>query len=367
MNELIINIDDLVHNINVIRSKEEENYCFIAVVKGNAYGCNLKEYVEILKDMDIEYFAVASYSEVLEFRKYFTDKLLLLTPYSKEDIVKDLVDKDVIFTIDSIRQAKIIDKYAKEQNKKVYAHIKVDTGLNRYGYKYDDVESIINTINNTENIKYYGIYSHFSNSLAKNSKFSELQYERFVKVIEELEKNNIEFKLKHICNSSGYFKYPNMHLNAARIGSAFIGQATGINTDLKKIGTYHTHITKIINVKKGEFVGYANSFKANKDMTLAILPCGYFDGIGKTLTEQRFLFKSKVKKVLMSFNNIFKDNYYKIDNYNVIGQIGMHDTIIDITGKDLKVEDDLYFYNKPKLLDSSVKRVYKENNKTDIK
>ena len=367
MNELIINIDDLVHNINVIRSKEDENYTIIAVVKGNAYGCGLKEYVELLKDMDIEYFAVASYAEALEFRKYFTDKLLLLTPYSKEDIISDLIDKDIIFTIDSIREAKLIDKIAKEKDKKVYAHIKVDTGLNRYGYKYDDIEAIINTINNTERIKYYGIYSHFSYSLAKDPKFSELQYNRFINVIEELEKNNIEFKLKHICNSSGYFKYPNMHLNAARIGSAFIGQAVGINTDLKKIGTYHTHITKILNVKKGETVGYANSFKADKDMTLAVLPCGYFDGIGKTLVDQRFLFKSKAKRFLIDFKKLFKNDYYKIYDFNVIGQIGMHDTIIDITGKNYKTDDDLYFYYRPTFVDSSVKRVYKEKGKTDIK
>lgn len=363
MNELIINIDDLVHNINVIRSKEKEDYNIIAVVKGNAYGCGLKEYVELLKDMDIDFFAVASYAEVIEFRKYYKDKLLLLTPYSDEKIVSDLIDNDVIFTIDSIRQAKIIEKQAKEKNKSITAHIKIDTGLNRYGYKYNEIESIINTINNTENIDYEGIYSHFANSLAKNSKFSEIQYDRFINVINELEKNKIEFKLKHICNSSGYFKYPNMHLNAARIGSAFLGQAVGIKTDLKHIGTFHTHITKIIDVKKGDYIGYAKSFKVKNDMKLAVIPTGYFDGIGKTLIDQRFLFKSKAKRILIDIKKLFKQNYYNVDSLNVIGQIGMHDVMLDITNKNYNVNDELYFNVKPILIDSSIKRVYKENNK----
>ena len=366
MNELIIDIDDLVHNINEIRSKEENNYTIIAVVKGNAYGAGLKEYVEILKDMDIEYFAVASYQEAIEFRKYFTDKLLLLTPYSKENIVSDLIDKDVIFTIDSIKQSKIIDKLAKEKDKKVYAHIKVDTGLNRYGFKYNDVVSIINTVNNTNNIKYYGIYSHFSTSLKKSSKYTQIQYDRFIKVIEELENNNIEFKLKHICNSSAYFKYPNMHLNASRIGSAFLGQAVGIKTNLKRIGTFHTHIVKIIDIKKGEYVGYANSFKSKKDMTLAILPTGYFDGMGKTLFDQRFTFKSKLKGLYISLSKLFKNDYYKINDLNIIGQIGMHDTIIDITNKEYKINDDIYFYVRPSLIDSSIKRVYKQKNNKQV-
>lgn len=366
MNELIINIDDLVHNINVIKSKEKDDYCIISVVKGNAYGCDLKQYVEILKDMDIDYFAVASYEEVIEFRKYFNDKLLLLTPYSQESIISDLIDNNIIFTIDSIRQAKIIDKISKEKEKKVYAHIKIDTGLNRYGYKYNDVESIINTINNTENIIYEGIYSHFANSLAKNNKFSLLQYNRFINVINKLKENKIDFKLKHICNSSGYFKYPNMHLNASRIGSAFIGQATGIKTDLKHIGTFHTHIIKTIDVKSGEYVGYAKSFKVKNNMKLAIIPTGYFNGIGKTLIDQRFLFKSKVKRILVDVKKIFKKDYYTIDNLNVIGQVGMHDIILDITNKEYKVNDDLYFDVKPTLIDTSIKRVYKENIKETI-
>ena len=356
MNELIINIKDLEHNISVIKSLESENYTIISVVKGNAYGCSLKEYVDVLKKFDINFFAVASYKEALEFRKYFDDKLLLLTPYSDKQIISDLIEKDIIFTIESKEQAKVIEKYAK---KEVHAHIKVDTGLNRYGFKFDDVNSIIDTIKETKKIKYDGIYSHFSNSLAKDSSFSELQYKRFIDVIDVLKSEKIEFKLKHICNSSGYFKYSKMHLNAARIGSAFIGLATGIDTDLKKIGMYHTQIVKIMNIKKGEYVGYAKSFKAKENKTLAVLPCGYFDGIGKTLIDQRFSFKSKVKKVLLDTRNIFKTDYHKISDLNIIGQIGMQDVVVDITGKDYKLNDDLYFYYKPSLIDTSVKRVFK--------
>ena len=366
MNELIINIDDLVHNINVIKSKEKEDYTIIAVVKGNAYGCGLKEYVEILKDMDIDFFAVATYKEALEFRKYFDDKLLLLTPYFDEEYLNDLIDNDVILTIDSIKQALLIDKISKEKNKKVISHIKIDTGLNRYGFKYTNYEEVLNVISNTKNIIYEGIYSHFSNSLRENDSFSELQYKRFTEVLDKLNNKNIEFKYKHICNSSGYFKYQNMHLNAARIGSAFVGQAVGIKNDLKHIGTFHTKVTKVFDVKEGETIGYANSYKVLKNMKVAILPTGYFDGIGKTLTDQRFIFKSKVKRILIDIKKLFKQDYYMIDKYNVLGQIGMHDVVIDVTNFDIKINDDIYFDVRPTLIDSSVKRVYKENNKQDI-
>lgn len=366
MNELIIDIDDLKYNINLIKSKEKDDYTIIAVVKGNAYGCDLKQYVKVLKENGINFFAVASYEEALEFRKYFKDKLLLLTPYNDDGINEELIKNDITITIDSKNQAKQVNDISKKLNKKVVSHIKVETGLNRYGYSYYDTKSIIKTVNDSDNIEFEGIYSHLANSLASNNEYSILQYKRFTDVIDKLKNNKIDFKLKHICNSSGYFKYENMHLNAARIGSAFIGCATGIKTDLKKIGIFHTKITKILHIQKGEYIGYAKSYKAKKDMLIGILPTGYYDGVGKTLIDQRFLFKSKVKRLLVDLKKIFNDDNYKINGLKVVGQIGMHDIVIDITDKNYKINDDVFFEVRPTLIDSNVKRVYKKVNKKDI-
>ena len=359
MNELIINVNDLEHNINLIKSKEKDDYTIIAVVKGNAYGCDLKQYVKVLIDNGIDYFAVASYQEAIEFRKeFYSERLLLLTPYCEEEILSDLIEKNVVLTIDNVNQAELINEIANKKYKKAVAHIKVDTGLNRYGFKYSDIASIVKIVKQNENIEFEGIYSHFANSLAQDSSFSELQYERFMYVIDKLKEIEIDFKLKHICNSSGYFKYKDMHLNAARIGSAFTGQAVGIPTDLKRIGTFHTIVTKVMKVKQGEFIGYAKSYKVKQDMKIAILPTGYSDGIGKTLVDQRFTFKSKIKRLILDFKKLFKQDYLTLGEYNVIGQIGMHDVVIDVTGKKVKTNDDMFFNVRPIYIDSSIKRIY---------
>lgn len=368
MNELIIDENDLIHNINVIKSKEKDDYTIIAVVKGNAYGCGIEEYTRVLKENGITFFAVSSYQEALEFRKYNEkEKLLLLTPYKDEKVIKDLITKDIIFTIDSISQAKIIDKYAKENKKKVISHIKIDTGLSRYGFKYDNIQNIIDMIKQTKNIEYEGIFSHFSNSLAADSTYSNIQYERFINVIDKLKEKNIDFKLKHICNSSGYFKYDNMHLNASRIGSAFIGQAVGEKTDLRKIGIFHTKIVKVLDVKKNEYIGYANSYKAKKNLKVAILPTGYFDGIGLNLVDQRFTMFSKFRRVILDFINVFKNDEVYLDNFEVLGLIGMHDVVINITGTNYKENDDIYFHVRPINIDTSIKRVYEKENKVDVR
>ena len=167
-------------------------------------------------------------------------------------------------------------------------------------------------IKENENIIFEGIYSHFSNSLASDNSFSNIQYERLINVIEKIEKEKITFKYKHICNSSGFFKYKDKHLNAARVGSAFSGCATGIKTDLKKIGLFHTKLTKVRNIKKGDYVGYANSYIAKKDMKIGILETGYYDGVGLELITQRFKFKSRLKNALLSLKSLIKgDNMTK--------------------------------------------------------
>lgn len=361
MNELIIDKKDLLHNINEIKSRvNKKDYTLIAVVKGNAYGLGIIEFTNFLIENGFNFFAVASFDEAITLRKNnIKEKILLLTPYSDYESVKALIDNDITLTIDSNELFNVVKSISNKLKKKVYAHIKIDTGLSRYGFNYNDLESIKNIVKDKSNIIFEGIYSHFSNSLAKDSSFSNIQFSRFNKVIEELKNNNIEFKLKHICNSSGFFKYKDMHLNAARIGSAFIGNAVGIKSNLKKIGTFHTKISKIRDINKGEYIGYANSYKAKKNMKIAILETGYYEGVGLSLKEQRFRFLSKAKRLIIDTKNLFNNDTLYLNNFKVIGQIGMHDVVIDITGENYKENDDIYFYVRPVIIDSSIKRVYK--------
>lgn len=365
MNELIINKEDLVHNINEIKSKvNSDDYTLIAVVKGNAYGLGIIEFTKFLIKNGFDFFAVASFDEAILLRKNgIKEKILLLTPYKDSNIIEELIKNDIILTIDSIKGHSIVNNVCDKLNKKVKAHIKVDTGLSRYGFNYDDIDSIKSVLVNSNNIIFEGIYSHFSNSLAKDSTFSNIQYSRLLNVIETLEKSNISFSLKHICNSSGFFKYPNMYLNASRIGSAFVGSAAGIKTNLRRVGLFHSKIVKIRNINKKDYIGYANSYIAKKNMKVAIIGAGYFDGIGMDIVTQRFKFKSKIKQVLISIISLFKDNNMSLtingERVKVLGQIGMHNIVVDITGKNYKENDDIYINVKVTHIESHVKRVYK--------
>lgn len=364
MNELIIEIESIRQNIEEIKKRnKKENYTIIGVVKGNAYGHGMIEIANILKENDINYFAVATYEEALTLRKHIEESILLLTPYIDDQLLENLIKNNITLTIDTYETFETIENIAKKLKKKVNAHIKIDTGLSRYGFNYSEIEAIKSIFANKKMVEIEGIYTHLSNSLASSSGYSNIQFSRFTRLINILKEDNIDFKLMHICNSSAYFKYPEMHLNCARIGSAIYGGPVGTKSNLTSTGLLKTRITAVKYLKKGDFIGYGNSYKVKKNIKVAILPVGYYAGIGLELADQRFKFKSKIKRILINILSLFRDNNISVninnENYKILGQIGMHDIVIDITNKSLKVNEEVLIKVKPKYINSMIKRVYK--------
>lgn len=222
MKRLVINKEDLKHNIRQVK-KHSNKAKIIGVVKSNGYGLGLVELTKFLRDNGIEVFAVSTVEEALQLRNnnIIKEDIIMLSSTAVKEDVEKLIENNIILTIGSEEAANVANKIAEEKNIKIRAHIKIDTGFGRYGFIYSNTEEIINTIKKSENINYKGIFSHFSISFY-DEKYTKIQYERFIKVIKELEKNNIKFNLKHICNSSAFINHPEMHLDAVRVGSAFV-------------------------------------------------------------------------------------------------------------------------------------------------
>ena len=282
MKALIIEKKDLKHNIQRIKEfinpdNKEKKTEIIAVIKGNAYGLGLIEYAEFLIDNGINFFAVASTEEAVQLRKNgIKEKILMLSSTVEKQEVEELIQNDIILTVGSKEAMQVVNELAKVADKQVQVHLKIDTGFGRYGFIYDNVKEIIDAVKLSTNIKITGTYSHYSVAFNKKSQYTEMQFNRFMKVIESLRENKIETGMLHICNSSAALKYENQHLDAVRIGSAFLGRIIVPNSiGLRKIGYLKTNIYEIKDLEKGNNIGYSNSYKTKKKTTVAILPCGY--------------------------------------------------------------------------------------------
>lgn len=332
MKQLVVNKEDLKHNINRIKDytkkiSNDDNYTIIAVVKGNGYGLGLNEYSEVLMENGIKYLAVATFEEAIELRKKQKDvNILMMSPLYNKQELEETVKNNITIAIDSKENAEAVNELAhKGYNIKV--HLKIDTGFGRYGFIYDDYENILNTVQSLKpNVEIEGIFTHCSDAYRKNNKHTLEQFKRFTDVIEKLEANNIKIKLKHICNSPAILNYPEMHLTAARIGSAFVGRVCSENNiGLKKIGELEINIAEVKDIPKGFNISYLNSYKTKDKTRLAIIPIGYLEGYNVTQKTDMFRIADKLRRALHELKSIFKKQKITVvineKRYNVIGTI----------------------------------------------
>lgn len=332
MKQLVVNKEDLKHNINRIKGytkkiSNDDNYTIIAVVKGNGYGLGLNEYSEVLVENGIKYLAVATFEEAIELRKKQKDvNILMMSPLYNKQELEETVKNNITIAIDSKENAEAVNELAhKGYNIKV--HLKIDTGFGRYGFIYDDYENILNTVQSLKpNVEIEGIFTHCSDAYRKNNKHTLEQFKRFTDVIEKLEANNIKIKLKHICNSPAILNYPEMHLTAARIGSAFVGRVCSENNiGLKKIGELEINIAEVKDIPKGFNISYLNSYKTKDKTRIAIIPIGYLEGYNVTQKTDMFRIADKLRRALHELKSIFKKQKITVvineKRYNVIGTI----------------------------------------------
>ena len=367
MVNLEINKENLIHNINKIKdiaNESKKSPKIIAVIKGNGYGLGLELYGKLLLENDIDFFAVSTYEEAVKLRNSgFENDILLLSSICVEQEVRGLIEKDIILTLGSKIACETCEKVANEMKKKPRAHIKIDTGFGRYGFLYNQLEEILESFKILKNTKITGVFSHFSMSFHKKSNWTNIQFDRFMNCINILKEENIQLGMVHICNSCAFLTYPNMYLDAVRIGSAFTGRISIENTyGLKKIGFLTSAVSEIKELPKGYNISYTNGYKTKKNTKVAIIPTGTYAGFN--MSKSKTLFRTIDKfRYLYSDLKLFLFNK-KIQvvicekKHNIIGTIGMYHLIVDITGSNIQIGDKVMLEVNPIFVDSSVDRKY---------
>ena len=369
MKKLVISKEDFKYNIsalkNVIKNSKRDDEGnkleVIAVVKGNGVGLGLVPYSKFLLKNGIRILAVANIEELISLRDAKIDsEIIMLTPTSNEKELKTLIENKATITIGSLEEFEKAEKILEEENLEINAHIKIDTGLARYGFLYTDTD-IIECFERTKRIHIVGMYTHFSKPI--DEKWTRLQFDRFLDVVAGVKGSGYNPGMLHVCATTAFLKYPDMHLNAVRLGSYFQGRVLVKNLALRKLGVLKTNVQEIKNIPKGYNISYSNSYKAKRNTTIATIPIGYMDGFGRKKVRDSFSFKDNVVSVLMEIKKIFKDNSYKVEingkEYKIVGRLGMYHCEVDITDSNIKVGDEVTVkLISPLEVNENIKREY---------
>ncbi len=329
-----IDLDNLKHNLEEVKSAIKPGTRILAVVKANAYGHGSVQIAKQMRESGVDFFAVSSIYEAIELRENGINEDIMVLGYTPEGHIIEALKYDIILTIYSREFALQVSRIAKGIKKKAKAHIKVDTGMNRLGFQYseEDIDNI-EEICNIENIDIDGIFTHFATADEKNKEFSEYQFKNFLKFIDKLKKRGIDIKNRHISNSAAIIDLPEYNLDIVRPGIMLYGYYPSgeVNKDkikLKKVMSLKTRISNIKMIEKGETVGYGRKFKAEDKTLVGTMPIGYADGFSRLLSGK------------ISVN-------HKDTKLRLIGNVCMDQSFADCTGHDeISIGDEIVIFGE---------------------
>lgn len=357
MSRYVIDKKLLSQNINYI--KEKAGVELIGVVKGNGYGFGIKELTQILIENGIKTFAVTEVDDIEELRQVAKEQdILVMRSTCIEDEAKIIAQNGCIATIGSSESAKVMDKVSKDLGVKTKCHLKIDTGMGRYGFMPSQVEEAIKCYD-LENLEFTGAYTHFSSAF-HNSELTKVQLEMFKDTMEQIKKAGKDVGVLHASNSPALLNVDGVALDSVRIGSAFTGRVITKNkTKLNRIGSLEAEVIEIKTVPKGYAIGYNGLYKTKRETKIAIVPIGHYDGFG--LTKEKEI--ADLHSVLSQLKKYLKKQqmYVRINGrmYSVIGEIGLSHTAVDITDSDVKIGDTASVDISPLMVNPRIKRIYK--------
>ncbi|MCX6129196.1 MAG: alanine racemase [Proteobacteria bacterium] len=276
----------LRHNFQVFQNLSSAD-SVVAVVKSNAYGHGLAEIYQALLPNPPQYLGVNYLSEAESLRKLgFMGKIMVLGPIHPEASVRAAAAGAEIFLTE---EQLLTNWLLLPPKQRPAAHIKFDTGMSRQGFLPEQTGELIARLQG-EQSSLIGICSHFANvEDVLEQGYAKQQLQSFTHIAQSFEQAG--FKLKsHIAASSSALLMPDSRLDLMRIGISLYGlwpsratqlsylQQFGKLIELKPVLSWKTEVAIVKAVKAGRFIGYGCTYKALRDMQIAVLPIGYNEG-----------------------------------------------------------------------------------------
>ena len=283
-----LNLDNLAYNVNALQKVMPEKSTLMAVVKTQAYGHGAFQIATSLNQMGVKAFAVATIDEGIQLRRYGICGEILILGYTNPNRAKELKKYDLMQTLIDFKYAKALNR----QKIAVKAHIKIDTGMNRLGVSFDNINEV-KMIFSMKYIKVCGIYTHLccaDTLLPEDVEFSENQIDNFYYLIDKLKEWGVQIPKVHIQSSYGLLNYPQLVCDYVRVGIALYGvlskpdENTRVKIDLRPVLSLKARVVLIRSVSKQDTVSYGRRFQAKRDSLIAIVSIGYGDGFPRHLS-----------------------------------------------------------------------------------
>jgi alanine racemase len=284
-----IDLARLRNNLRLIRADLPRNVQLMAVVKDEAYGHGALDVARVAVAEGAWGFGLSTLEEAMVLRDDGIKAPLLLLGERQEAELEWCVAHNLTVCVNEPHTVRALAKVAAKFEKQIPVHVKIHTGMSRYGVRWDEALPLIEKILAEKSLLLEGVMTHFSQSDETEKTFANLQFARFNEVLRALDEKKISVKLRHTCNSGGFLDLPQAHLDMVRVGILLYGVFP--STVCRKIPgiepvmSVKAKIAAIQKLKPGEVVGYGMRYTATSERRIAILPIGYGDGFPRVRNE----------------------------------------------------------------------------------
>jgi len=277
-----IDLVRLRHNLQLIRRDLPRNVQLLAVVKDEAYGHGALDVARIALEEGAWGFGLSTLEEAVALRDAGITAPLLLLGERQEAELPWCVEHNLTVCVNEPHTVRKLAQAAAHAGKRVPVHVKIHTGMSRFGVRWDEAMPLIEQIGAEKSLSLEGVMTHFAQSDETDKTFANLQFSRFNEVLQGMAARGISVKLRHTCNSGGFLDLPHAHLDMVRVGILMYGifpssvcrQIPGI----EPVMSVKARIAAIQKLKPGEVVGYGMRYAAPSERRIAVLPIGYGDG-----------------------------------------------------------------------------------------
>jgi len=277
-----IDLARLRANLRLIRRQLPRTVKWLAVVKDDAYGHGALEVARLALEAGAWGLGVGTLEEAMALREAGLAAPILLFGERPEAELEWCVAHDLTVCVNGAHSLDALARAAAGFERRAPVHVKINTGMSRYGVRWDEAAPLFERILAEKSLRLEGVMTHFAQSDEADKTFANLQFDRFGEVLRALERAGVPVALRHCCNSGGLLDLPHAHLDLVRTGillhgifpSAVCRRLPG----LEPVMSIKARLAGLQTLKPGDVVGYGMRYQAAGPRRIAILPLGYGDG-----------------------------------------------------------------------------------------
>ncbi len=261
----------------------------IAVVKANAYGHGAGEVARALEDAGADLLACADIEEGSVLRAAGVQADILVFGALSVSDLDGLFDCRLTPTISTPGAAKAVQAAAARYKQRLRYHLKIDTGMNRLGFRFDNLRRSLPELIASENLELAAVYTHFATADDPGSALFDQQRVRFDRALEEIDELRGERDgrqarpfYRHASNSAALLRDTRVWFDRVRPGLLLYGivpPPLASTIPLEPVMRLDSRIVAVKGMRPGEITGYGARFTAERPTSVAIVPAGYADGL----------------------------------------------------------------------------------------